>query len=184
MAAHRAPPSLGFSRQEHWSGLHFLLQCMKVKSERKSLSHVRLLANPWTAAYQALPSMGFSRQECWSGVSLPSPMKNLDSILKRTHITLPTKVHMVHMVKPMSFFFFSTHIWMWELDLKAEHQRTDAFQLWCWRRLLRVPWAAKRSKQSILKEINSENSLEKLKLKLQHFGHLIGKDPDGRKDWG
>ena len=72
-AAHQAPLSLGFSRQEHWSGCHFLLQCMKVKV--KSLSRVRLLATPWTAAYQAPPSMGFSRREDWSGVPLPSPIQ-------------------------------------------------------------------------------------------------------------
>ena len=71
---------------------------------------------------------------------------------------------------------------------KVEHQRIDAFKLWCWRRLLRVPWTARRSNQSILKEINSEHSLEGLilKLKLQYFGHmmqrLIGKDPDAGKD--
>ena len=67
-AAHQAPPSLGFSRQEYWSGCNFLLQCMKVKS----LSRVLLLATPWTAAYQAPPSMGFFRREYWSGVPLPS----------------------------------------------------------------------------------------------------------------
>ena len=119
-------------------------------------------------------------------------MKNLDSILKRTHITLPTKAHMVHMVKSMFCFgfFFSTHIWMWQLDLKAEHQRTGAFQLWCCRRLLRVPWTARRSNQSILKEINPEYSLEglMLKLKLQCFGSLISNSlekmlPDAGKDW-
>ena len=71
--------------------------------------------------------------------------------------------------------FCSNHAWMWELEYKAEHWRTDAFELWCWRRLLRVPWTAKRSNQSILKEINTEYSLEglMLKLKLQYFGHLI-----------
>ena len=74
---------------------------------------------------------------------------------------------------------------------KAEHQRTDAFELWCWRRLLRVPWTARRANQSILKEISTECSLERLmlKLKLQYFGHLmqsrlIWKDPDAGKDWG
>ena len=67
---------------------------------------------------------------------------------------------------------------------KAEHQRIDAFELWCWRRLLRVPWTARKSNQSILKEINPVYSLEglMLKLKLQYFGHLIGKDPDVGKD--
>ena len=69
-AAHQAPPSLGFSRQEHWSGLPFLLQCMTVKS----LSRVRLLATPWTAAHQSPLSMGFSREEYWRGVPFPSPM--------------------------------------------------------------------------------------------------------------
>ena len=69
---------------------------------------------------------------------------------------------------------------------KAEHPRIDAFELWCWKRLLRVPWIARRSNQSILKEINSDYSLEglMLKLKLQYFGHLIGKDPDAGRDWG
>ena len=78
----------------------------------------------------------------------------------------------------------------WMLDTKkAEHQRIDAFELWCWRRLLRVPWTARRSNQSVLKEISPECSLEglMLKLKLQYFGHwwpLIWKDPDAGKDWG
>ena len=72
--------------------------------------------------------------------------------------------------------FSSSHVWMWELDYKeSEHRRTDAFELWCWRRLLRVPWTARRSNQSILKEIHPEYSLEglMLKLKLQYVGHLI-----------
>ena len=100
----------------------------------KSLSHVRLLETPWTAAYQAPLSMGFSRQEYWSGVPLPSPKE-------------------------------------------AEHRRIDAFELWCWRRLLRVPRTARRSNQSILKEISPGCSLEglMLKLKLQYFGHLMGR---------
>ena len=75
-----------------------------------------------------------------------------------------------------SYGFSSGHVWMWELDVKkSEHRRIDAFELWCWRRLLRVPWAARRSNQSILKEISSEYSLEglMLKLKLQYFGHLL-----------
>ena len=71
--------------------------------------------------------------------------------------------------------FSSSHVWMWELDYKAEHWRIDAFELWCWRRLLRVPWTVRRSIQSILKEISPEYSLEglMLKLKLQYFGHLM-----------
>ena len=71
--------------------------------------------------------------------------------------------------------FSSSHVWVWELDKKAEYQRIDAFELWCWRRLLRVPWTARRSNQLILKEISPEYSLEglMLKLKLQYFGHLM-----------
>ena len=75
-----------------------------------------------------------------------------------------------------SYGFPSGHVWMWELDIKkAEHQRIDAFEMWCWRRLLRVPWSARRSNQSILKEMSPEYSLEglMLKLKLQYFGHLM-----------
>ena len=75
-----------------------------------------------------------------------------------------------------SYGFSSSHVWMWELDYKkAEHRRTDAFELWCWRRFLRVPWTARRSNQSIPKDINTEYSLEGLilKLKLQYFGHLM-----------
>ena len=95
-------------------------------------------------------------------------MTNLDSILKSRDITLPTKVHIVKaMVFPVVMYGCES----WTIK-KAEHQRTDAFKLWCWRRLLRVPWTAKRSTQSILKEINPENSLEGLMLKLQYFGHL------------
>ena len=90
-----------------------------------------------------------------------------------------------------SYGFSSSHVWMWELDYKAECWRIDAFELWCWRRLLRVPWTARRSKQSILKEISPEYSLEEmmLKLKLQFFGHLVWrtdllkKDLDAGKDW-
>ena len=72
MAAHQAPPSLGFSRQEYWSGLPFPLQCMKVKSESEAAQSCPTLVTPWTAAHQAPPSMGFSRQEYWSRVPLPS----------------------------------------------------------------------------------------------------------------
>ena len=98
-------------------------------------------------------------------------MTNLGSILKSTDITLPTKVYLVKaMVFPVVMYGCES----WTLK-KAEHQRTDAFALWCWRRLLRVPWTARRSNQSILKEISPEDSLEglMLKLKLQYFGHMI-----------
>ena len=98
-------------------------------------------------------------------------MTNLDSILKSRDITLPTKVCLV---KAMGFRVLMYGCESWTIK-KAEHQRIDALALWCWRRLLRVPWTARRSNQSILKEISPEYSLEvlMLKLKLQYFGHLM-----------
>ena len=98
-------------------------------------------------------------------------MTNLDSILKSRDITLPTKVCLV---KAMVFAVVMCGCESWTVK-KAEHQRIDAFELWCWRRLLRVPWAARRFNQSILKEISPGCSLEGLilKLKLQYFGHLM-----------
>ena len=99
-------------------------------------------------------------------------MTNLDSILKSRDITLPTKVHLVKaMVFPEVMYGFE----IWTISQKAERQRIDAFELWCWRRLLRVPWTARRSNQSILKEISPEYSLEALllKLKLQYFGRMM-----------
>ena len=98
-------------------------------------------------------------------------MTNLDRILKSRDITFPTKVHLV---KAMFFPVVIYRCESWTIK-KAECQRIDAFELWCWRRLLRVPWAARRFNQSILKEISPEYSLEglMLKLKLQYFGHLM-----------
>ena len=113
-------------------------------------------------------------------------MTNLDSVLKSRDITLPTKVHIVKtMVFPVVMYGFES----WTIKT-AEHQRIDVFELWCWRKLLRVPWTARRSNQSILKEISPEHSLEGLmwKLKLQYFDHLMqrtdssGRDPDAGKD--
>ena len=98
-------------------------------------------------------------------------MTNLDSILKSRDITLPTKVHLVKaMVFPVVMYGCES----WTVK-KAEHQRIDAFELWCWRRFLRVPWTARRSNQSILKELSPGCSLEglMLKLKLQYFGYLM-----------
>ena len=98
-------------------------------------------------------------------------MTNLDSILKSRDITLPTKACLVKaIVFPVVMYGCESRT-----IKKAEHQRIDAFELWCWRRLLRVPWTARRSNQSILKEISPEYSLEglMLKLKLQYFGHLM-----------
>ena len=120
-------------------------------------------------------------------------MTNLDSILKSRDITLPTKVHLVKaMVFPVVMYGCES----WTIKI-AEHRRSDAFELWCWRRLLRVPWTARRSNQSILKEISPGCSLEgrMLKLKLQYSGYLmqrtdssektlmLGKTEGGRRGW-
>ena len=112
-------------------------------------------------------------------------MTNLDNIFKSRDITLPTELCLVKAtVFPVVMYGCNS----WTIK-KAEHQRIYAFELWCWRRLLRVPWTAMRSNQSILKEIDPEYALEGLllKLKLQYFGYLmqsrlIGKDPDAGKD--
>ena len=107
----------------------------------------------------------------WGQGAWKKTMTSLDSVLKTRDITLPTKVHLVKaMVFPVVMFGCES----WTIK-KAEHQRIDAFKLWCWRRLLRVSWTARRSNQSILKEINPEYSLEGLilKLKLQYFSHLM-----------
>ena len=100
-------------------------------------------------------------------------MTNLDSILKSRDITLLAKVHLV---KAMVFPVVMYRCQSWTIK-KSEHRRIDTFKLWCWRRCLRVPWTARRSNQSILKEVNPEYSLERLmlKLKLEHFGHLSEK---------
>ena len=118
-------------------------------------------------------------------------MTNLDSILKSRDTTLPTKDRIIKaMVFPVVMYGCES----WTIKT-AEHRRLDAFELWCWRRLLRVPWTAMRSSQSILKEISPEYSLEGLMLKLQYFGHLmhradslektlmLGKIEDRRRGW-
>ena len=115
-------------------------------------------------------------------------MTHLDSILKSRDITLPTKVHLV---KAMVFPVVMYRCESWTIK-KAECWRIDAFEMWCWRRLLRVPWTARRSNLSILKEISPEYSLEGMMLKLKHQyfwppdakSWLIGKDPDAGRDWG
>ena len=108
-------------------------------------------------------------------------MTNLDSILKSRDLALPTKVYLVKaMVFPVVMYGCES----WTIN-KAECQRIDAFELWCWRRVLRVPWTSRRSNQSILKEISSEYSLEglMLKLKLQYFGHLMQRTDSLQKPW-
>ena len=106
-------------------------------------------------------------------------MTNLESMLKSRDITLPTKVHLVKaMVSPVVMYGCESRT-----IKKAECRRLDAFELWCWRRFLRVPWTARRSNQSILKEINPEHSLEglMLKLKLQYLGHLMARTDSFKK---
>ena len=109
-------------------------------------------------------------------------MINLDSIFKSRDITLPTKVRLV---KAMVFPLVTYECESWNVK-KVERRRIDAFELRCWRRLLRVLWTARRSNQSILRDISPGCSLEglMLKLKLQYFGHLMWRDPDPEKDWG
>ena len=130
----------------------------------------------WQPTQVLLPGKSHGRRSLvgyspWGLEELNTVMTNLDSIFKSRDITLPTKVHLVKaMVFPVVMYGCES----WTV-MKAECQRIDAFELWCWRRLLRVPWTARRSNQSILKEISPEWSLEglMLKLKLQYFGHLM-----------
>ena len=136
------------------------------------------------AAHQATPSRGVSRQEYWSGLPLPSLIPPF-SMLYLTNVNL-----MLVSKGPysQSYGFSSSHVQMWELYHKdGWDQRIDAFELWYWRRLLRVPWIARSSNQSILKEVNPEYSLEGLMLKLQYSGHLMGRTnsekTDVGKDW-
>ena len=119
-----------------------------------------------------ITSYGDCNHEIKRGLPLGrKAMTNLDSILKSRDITLPTKVRLV---KAMVFPIVMYGCESWTIK-KAESRRIDAYKLWCWRRLLRVPWTARRSNQSILKEISPEYPLEglRLKLKLQYFGHLM-----------
>ena len=102
---------------------------------------------------------------------------NLGSILKSTDITLLTKVHIVKaIIFPVVMYVCES----WTIK-KIEYRKIDSFELWCWRRLLRIPWTARRSNQSTVKEINSEYSLEGLKLKLQYFGHLMRRTDSSEK---
>ena len=166
MEAHQAPPSLGFSRQEHWNGLPFpspvqgsgkwKWSCSVVSDSSwpHGLQPTRLL-RPWDSP----------------GKSTGVGCHCLDSILKSRDVILPTKVHIVKaVVCPVVMYGCES----WTIK-KLECQRINAFKLWCLRRLLRVPWTARRSSQSTLKEINYEYSLEvlMLKLKLQYFGYSL-----------
>ena len=134
----------------------------------KSLSLVRLVATPGLQPTRLLCPWDFPGKSTGVGCHCLLHMTNLDSIFKSRDITLPTKVCLV---KAMVFPVVIYRCESWTIK-KAEHRRIDAFELWCWRRLLRVPWTARRPNQSILKEISTKYSLEglMLKLKLQYFG--------------
>ena len=156
--------------------------------ELQSLSCIRLFATPWTVALQAPLSVGFSRQENWSGLPFPSPGDLHNPGIKPGSPALqavsciaggffmdwaPREApKCVLRSPPYPVIMYGCESWIIK---KAECQRIDAFELWCWRRLLRGPWTARRSNQFILKEISPEYSLEglMLKLKLQYFGHLM-----------
>ena len=134
----------------------------------KSLSRVRLFATPWTIACRLLRPWDFPGKS--TGVGCHFLLQLRQHIKKQRHYFVNKGP------SSQSYCFSSSHVWMWELDYKkVERWRIDAFELWCWRRLLRVPWTTMRSNQSILKEISPEYSLEGLvlKLKLQYFGHLM-----------
>ena len=150
-------------------GCHFFLQCMKVKSESEVAQLCPTLSDPMDCSLRGSSIHGILQARVleWGAIAF----SYLDSILKSRDITLPTKVCLVKaMVFPVVMYGCES----WTIK-KAECQRTDAFELWCWRRFLRVPWTARRSNQSILKEISPGCSLEglMLKLKVQYFGHLM-----------
>ena len=170
MAAHQAPLSLGFSRQEHWSGLPFpspIHESEKSKWSRSVMSDslwphrlqpTRLL-NPWNFPARVLE---------WGAIAFSDDQPRQHTKKQRHYFAHKDP-------SSQSYGFSSSHVWMWESVKKDECWRIDAFELWCWRRLLRIPWTARRSNQSILKDISPECSLEglMLKLKLQYFGHLM-----------
>ena len=147
-------------------GCHCLLQCVKSESEVFQSCPTRSYPMDCSPPGSSIHGILQARALEWGAIVF----SNIDSILKSRDITLPTKVHLV---KAMAFPVVIYGCESWTIK-KAEHQRINAFELWCWRRLLRVPWTARRSELSILKEISPEYSLAglMLKLKLQYFGHL------------
>ena len=186
--AHQAPLSIGVPRQEYWNGLPFPLQdIFPIQRSNPSLLHWHLgslpLSHLGSLFFFLTPKtfcIGVSKITVDGDYSHEikrrlllgrKVMTNLGSILKSRDISLPTQVLLVKaVVFPVVMYGCES----WTVK-KAERQRIDAFELWCWRRLLRVPWTARRSNQSILKAISPGCSLEgmMLKLKLQYFGHLM-----------
>ena len=141
-------------------GYHFLLQCRKVKSESEVAQSYQTLHDPVDCSLPGSSVHGIFQARVLEWGAIAFSMTNLDSMFKSRDITLPTKIHLVKgMVFPLVMYGCESRT-----IKKAEHQTIDAFELWCWRRLLRVPWTARRSKQSILKEFNCKHSLEGLML--------------------
>ena len=175
-AAYQAPQSVGFSRQEYWSG-KLNSQKTKIMASGPTISWQIDAETVETVSEFIFWGPKIIADDDWSHeikrrlLLGRKVMINLDSILKNRDITLPTKVCLV---KAMVFPVVMYECESWSVK-KAEYRRIDAFELWCWRRLLRVPWTARRSNQSILKEISPLISLEgmMLKLKLQYFEHLM-----------
>ena len=143
------------------------LECIPAQLLQSSLT----LCNPTDHGLPGSSVHGILQARILEWIAIFFSMTNLDNTLKSRDITLQTKVHIL---KAMGFSVVMYECERWTIK-KAEYQRIDVFELWCWRRFLRVPWTARRSNQSILKEINTECSLEGLmmKLKLQSFGHLM-----------
>ena len=164
-------PSKKKCKKAKWlseEGLQIAVERRGVKSKGEKESYTYLNADFQRKAKR--DKKAFLSDQC-KEIEENNRMTNLDNVLKSRDITLSTKVHLVKaMVFPVTMYGCES----WTVK-KAECQRIDAFELWCWRRLLRVPWTARRSNQSILKEISPEYSLEglMLKLKLQYFGHLM-----------
>ena len=164
-------PSKKKCKKAKWlseEGLQIAVKRREVKSKGEKESYTYLNADFQRIAKR--DKKAFLSDQC-KEIEENNRMTNLDNVLKSRDITLSTKVHLVKaMVFPVTMYGCES----WTVK-KAECQRIDAFELWCWRRLLRVPWTARRSNQSILKEISPEYSLEglMLKLKLQYFGHLM-----------
>ena len=144
-------------------GCHFLLQCMKVKREREVTQLCRTLSDPMDCSLPGSSIHGISQARVleWGATAFSDDKPRQH--IKRKDITLPTKVRIV---KTMIFLVVMYRCESWTIK-KAEHWRIDAFEMWCWRRLLRVPWMARGSNQSILKEINPKYSLERLMPKLK-----------------
>ena len=159
---------------------------MKVKSESEVAQLCPTLIDPIDCSLPGSSVHGIFQARVLEWGAIAFSMTNLDNVLKSRDITLPTSQSVVFVcqVKAMVFPVVLYRYESWTIR-KAEHQRTEAFKLWSWRRLLGASWTVRRSNQSILKEINPNYSLEglMLKLKLQYFSHLIDKDPDAGKDW-